>query len=68
MISEFLLSMGKVIDKVSLYLLMNRHVYASPKLPPTSQHLPHARAIGGVPTMLLRCYTDRRGGVVSSLK
>ena len=27
---------------------MNKHLHASPKLPLTSQHLPHAWAMGGV--------------------
>ena len=48
MISKFLLSMGKVMGWVSLCLAMNRHLHASPKLPPTPQHLPDAWAMGGV--------------------
>ena len=32
---------------MSLYLPLNRHLHASPKLPLTSQHLPHAWAMGG---------------------
>ena len=49
------------------YLPLDRHLHASPELPLTSQHLPHAWAMGGC-VLMLGCYTDEGFGFPRGLQ